>query len=63
MIESSNIAIWLKLTTFCFGENFIKKEKPQPLEEEPFLVLIESEKLAKSLKPLFEVIWEASKEI
>jgi len=33
------------------------------LEEEPFLVLIESEKLAKSLKPLFEIIWEASREI
>jgi sugar-specific transcriptional regulator TrmB len=33
------------------------------LEEDPFLVLIESEKLAKSLKPLFEIIWEASREI
>lgn len=33
------------------------------LEEKPFLVLIESEKLAKSLKPLFEIIWEASREI
>lgn len=33
------------------------------LEDEPFLVLIESEKLAKSLKPLFEIIWEASREI
>jgi sugar-specific transcriptional regulator TrmB len=33
------------------------------LEEEHFLVLIESEKLAKSLKPLFEIIWETSREI
>jgi len=33
------------------------------LEEEPFLVLIESEKLAKSLKPLFEIIWESSRDI
>lgn len=33
------------------------------LEKEPFLVLIESDKLAKSLKPLFEIIWEASRDI
>jgi len=33
------------------------------LGEDPFLVLIESKKLAQSLKPIFEIIWEASLEL
>jgi len=33
------------------------------LGENPFLILIESSSLAKSLKPLLEIIWQASKEI
>lgn len=33
------------------------------LEEKPFLVLIESETLAQSLKPMFEMIWEVSMEL
>jgi sugar-specific transcriptional regulator TrmB len=33
------------------------------LEEKPFLVLIESEKLAQSLKPVFEIIWEVGKNL
>jgi len=33
------------------------------IEENPFLVLIESETLSKSLKPLFEIIWKSAKEI
>lgn len=33
------------------------------LEEEPFMVVIESEELAKSIKPLFEIAWAKGKEI
>lgn len=32
-------------------------------DEQPFLVLIESKKLAQSLRPIFEIIWEASQEL
>ncbi len=33
------------------------------LEENPFLVLIESKRLARSLKPIFEIIWENSQKL
>ncbi len=33
------------------------------LEEEPFLVLIESEDLVNSMKPIFETAWQAGKSI
>ncbi|MFA5872060.1 MAG: helix-turn-helix domain-containing protein [Parcubacteria group bacterium] len=33
------------------------------IEESPFLVLIESETLSRSLKPLFEIIWRSAKEL
>jgi len=33
------------------------------LEENPFIVVIESEELARSIKPLFELAWERGKEI
>ncbi|MEI7621611.1 MAG: helix-turn-helix domain-containing protein [Candidatus Moraniibacteriota bacterium] len=32
-------------------------------DEQPFLVLIESKQLADSLRPIFEIIWEASQEL
>lgn len=33
------------------------------LEENPFIVVIESEELVKSMKPLFEIAWNKGKEI
>lgn len=33
------------------------------LEDEPFIVVIESEELAKSIRPLFEMAWENGKEV
>ncbi len=33
------------------------------LEEKPFMVVIESETLAKSIQPLFEVAWKQGKEL
>ncbi|HWQ59645.1 MAG TPA: helix-turn-helix domain-containing protein [Candidatus Fimivivens sp.] len=33
------------------------------LSDTPFLVLIESEKLARSLRPIFDLVWEAGSEL
>ncbi len=33
------------------------------LEEEPFIVVIESESLVNSIKPIFEIAWKSGKEI
>ncbi|MFA7208696.1 MAG: helix-turn-helix domain-containing protein [Parcubacteria group bacterium] len=33
------------------------------LEDEPFIVVIESEELARSIRPLFEIAWDNGKEV
>ena len=33
------------------------------LEDEPFIVIIESEELVKSMRPIFEIAWQKGKEI
>ncbi len=43
---------------FTLDEN---KLSISSLGEEPFLVLIESEELAKSIKPIFEIAWKAGR--
>jgi len=42
---------------FCFGNSTIF------LALHPFIVVIESEELAKSIRPIFEIAWAKGKEI
>lgn len=42
---------------------FGKKIAITSLEEKPFIVIIESEELIKSMKPIFEIAWAKGKEI